>query len=256
MESLQEVLEKIQRDLAEQKESIRNLEHNITTNINQNIDQKFTFMEQKTQELEKQVVQQQKTIDNLERQLKTKNVIFFGVEETEQSYEELQENMLETINNVMKIDCRRSEIENIRRLGPKREKTRPVIVTLTTVGKKINILKNNKTLKESNIYVKPDYPKSVLQKRKDLQEELKKRRELGEQVALRYDKIVTVKRNEAKQNRTQKRELSESPGNADLYKGKNREGSKIYQSRKKNKTYDISSYMQRPTTNIAEENTD
>lgn len=93
MENLQKILETIQKELAQQREEIRNLEHSITTKISEKIDEKFNTIETKTVNLEKQIEQQNKTIENLERQVKIKNVVFFGIEETERSYEQLQINI-------------------------------------------------------------------------------------------------------------------------------------------------------------------
>lgn len=117
----------------------------------------------------------------------------------------------------------------------------------------------NKTLEGANLYVKADYTQSVLQKRKDLQEELKKKREQGENVVLRYDKIITLKGKENKQKKSQKRDLSESPGKIDQQCEKEKQGNTSYQSRKKTKTYDISTYMQKassPRTDKREEQDD
>lgn len=150
----------------------------------------------------------------------------------------------------MGIICQKTEIENVRRLGKKSNRPRPIIVTLTTVGRKIEILKNNKSLQETNLYVKADYTQSVLQKRKDLQEELKNKLKQGEKVILRYDKIISLEKKVVNQRKQQKRGLSESPKNIDeANKIENVTENKIYQSSKKNKMYNISSYMKRRTPN-------
>ncbi|CAG5016448.1 unnamed protein product [Parnassius apollo] len=97
------------------------MQENITKAINDNINQKFTIMENRTSNLEIKINKQQKTIDYLERQARKKNLIFYGVEETEHGYEELQSILLSSIKNHMKISIEQSEIELVRRLGKKRE---------------------------------------------------------------------------------------------------------------------------------------
>ncbi|CAG5019904.1 unnamed protein product [Parnassius apollo] len=69
-----------------------------------------------------------------------------------------------------------------------------------------------------NIYLKEYFTPSVLQKWKELQEDLKRERESGKRVALRYDKIVTLKPLESEvhthteRNRNiKKRFMSKSP---------------------------------------------
>lgn len=251
MENLHKILETIQKDLAQQREEIRNVEHNITKKISEKIDEKFNTIESRTLNLEKQIQQQQKCIENLERQVKIKNVVFFGIEETERSYGNLQINILKIINSDMGINCQKTEIENVWRLGKKSDRPRPVIVTFTTVGRKIEILKNNKSLRGTNLYVKADYTQSVLQKRKELQQELKNKLKQGEKVILRYDKIISLERKEVSPKKIQKRGLSESPkivGQSNKTESINEK--KIYHSSKKNKMYNISSYMNTPNKEI------
>ncbi|KAJ0180044.1 hypothetical protein K1T71_004635 [Dendrolimus kikuchii] len=87
----------------------------------------------------------------------------------------------------MKVDIQKNEIESIYRLGRKMENTdniRPVVVTLTTVGRKIEILRKKKFLKDTNVHLKEDYLKKVVEKRRELQEELKTQQELGKTLFL------------------------------------------------------------------------
>ncbi|CAB3241394.1 unnamed protein product [Arctia plantaginis] len=73
-----------------------------------------------------------------------------------------------------------------------------------------------RSLDGTNIYLKEDFSPSVLQKPKDLQEDLKREQEAGKKVALRYDKIVEIKpqKSEARtpiERKTNKRLMSKSP---------------------------------------------
>lgn len=104
----------------------------------------------------------------------------------------------------MNTDISNEDIKAIRRIGKKGDKTRPVVVTLTTVGKKINIIKNKKMLESTSYYIKEDFPPQVLQKRKELQEELKRGKAQGKNIVLKYDRIISLDENK-------NRNLSESP---------------------------------------------
>ncbi|XP_039760344.1 uncharacterized protein LOC120633974 [Pararge aegeria] len=201
-------------------------------------------MEDRTSNLEIKINQQQKTIDYLERQARKKNLEFYGVEETEQGYEELQNTLLRCIRNYMKITIEQSEIEFVRRLGKKENKIRPLLVTFTTLGRKIEILKKKGALKGSVVNIKEDFPPNVLLKRKELQEEVEKERKLGRNVVLRYDKIVRLpgnfkNRNYMSDTRKQKRNLSASPEHQITLVNE----SNARQISKKNKTNNITSYM-------------
>ncbi|KOB70892.1 Endonuclease-reverse transcriptase [Operophtera brumata] len=243
MEGIMEILKIIQNDLSSHKQEMRNMEQNITQSINSNINEKFTQLEAKTAELESKIIKQQETIDILEKQVRKKNIVLFGIEETEHSYSGLVTLVIDIVAKNMNIDCHRGEIEEVRRLGRKSDKIRPVIVTFTNVGRKIDIIRNKKSLEGSHVYAKEDYPPKVLEKRKQLQEELNREREAGKKVVLRYDKIVELKTYDVElgNTRKQKRPLPLSPemsSNAD--EGPSRI---VKQVPKKNKSASIASYL-------------
>lgn len=62
------------------------------------------------------------------------------------------------------------------------------------MGLKIEILKNRKCLEELKVYIKEDYTSKILHKRKELQKELNARKQQGENVALRHDRIIILNR--------------------------------------------------------------
>lgn len=238
------ILKQIQADVSKQKADMKEMEQNIKESINNNIDEKFNLMENRTKQLEHKIEQQQKSIDFLEKQLRKKNLVIFGIEETENNYEGLVDLVIETIHSKMKIACLTGEIENVVRIGKRTGKTRPIIVTLTTMGKKIEIIKKKKILENSGIYIKEDYPLSVLEKRRELQETLKQERENGNFVVLRYDKIVTLNSSGSKSDgntysrnkKSNKRVLSTSPESSEIVGNKNILVQEAKQATKKNKT--------------------
>lgn len=83
MEEIMRVLRAMQEDITTQRKDMKEMEENIKISINNNIDDKFSRIEQRTDQLEKKIEQQQKTIDFLDRKLRKKNLLFFGVGETE-----------------------------------------------------------------------------------------------------------------------------------------------------------------------------
>ncbi|XP_045453539.1 uncharacterized protein LOC123662787 [Melitaea cinxia] len=162
MEEVVKILQNIQDDMSKNKQEMKEMELNIKEFINNKIDEKFLIFETKNKELETKIEQQQKTIDILDKQLRRKNVIFFGIEEKEKGYESLLSIVLDIINNQMKIPCQKWEIEHANRIGKNTGKIRPVVVTITTTSRKIEILKKKKSLKDANIYLKEDFPPNVL----------------------------------------------------------------------------------------------
>lgn len=209
MEEITKLLKTIQRDVNETKNSVRNSE----TNLVKKIDEKFNEAQIKIQVLEKTITTQENRLDYLEKQIRSRNIIIFGVEEAERSYEELLKIVLEVFNTKMKINCVNMEIESTRRKGKKGGKPRPIIVTLTTLKRKYEILQNKKLLENYNYYIKEDYPQKVLEKRKLLQEQAKEEREKGNKTYIKYDKLIIIPQNEIhKQDRSRgKRNLSITP---------------------------------------------
>lgn len=254
MEEIMNVLKNIQDDFAQQKQDMKNMAENIKEAINENIDQKFNLIESKTNQLEQTIQAQQKTIDFLYKQTKKKNLIFFGVPETEKGYEDLVNSILEITNKKMNVVCSKWEIEAVGRIGKFNGKVRPVVVTFTTMSRKLQLLKNKKILLNTGIYINVDYTPAVLQKRKELQEELERKRRSGEKVVLHYDKIVTVKSHEplirGPKGTPNKRFLSESPENENKNTEKliNNEN-QAKRVTKKNKSQHITGFLRPPQLN-------
>ncbi|XP_045487130.1 uncharacterized protein LOC123690462 [Pieris rapae] len=208
MEEIMKALENIQKELNAQKIEIQKngerVTEQITHNITNKLEEKFTILEGKHQILNEKVEQQEKRIQFMEKQARQRNIIFFGIEEDETSYHSLENNILHFINEKLslKLNCR--DIQETKRLGKKGDKPRPIKVTFSTLGLKVSILKQKRLLKDTQYYLNEDYPKYILEKRKELQEEANKEREKGNKVTIKYDKLIVLKSNN-------KRSLANSP---------------------------------------------
>lgn len=212
MEQVAEMLRGLQTKFDEQSRELKEMKESITSSINKNIDEKFILLESRQQQLEKITEEQSQKIQKFEKMLRKKNLIFFGIEESENSYFALQNNILDIINNIMKLDCQKQDIECVSRMGKKSEKIRPIIVTFTTMGKKIELLKNKKMLqKNSNFYIKEDFPPEVLEQRKKLSTQLKHEKEQGRNAYIKYNKLVIIPEKTNIHHERQKRNLSQSP---------------------------------------------
>lgn len=218
MEEVMAALRSIQKELAEHKELIfkngEDVTEKVTSNINIILEEKFSRLEQKYECLKSRVENQEQRLYYLERQARQRNLVFFGLEEHEKSYSNIENIIIDFVHKyfTLKIDSR--DLQAIRRIGKKSDKPRPIVVTFSTLGKKIDILKNKGVLKNSMYYIKEDFPRSVLQIRRDLQEQVQAERAKGNKAVLKYDKLVILKNNTAPpQNNNKKRNLSKSPEN-------------------------------------------
>lgn len=152
---------------------------------------------------------QEKRLHMLERNSVQRNLIFFGVEENEKSYFQLQDKILYIINRTMNIKIEDFELQSVRRIGKKCSRARPISVAFTTLGKKIKILQNRKELDSTNIYLKEEFPANILKVREQLKQQQKIETDKGNIAHIRYDKLV-VKPNK-NETSTNKRHLSTSP---------------------------------------------
>lgn len=190
MEDILKVLMLIKSDITETKNSIQILIQNSETNLSNKFDEKFDGVQKKLNTLEITVQAQENRLDFLEKQIRSRNILIFGVHETEHCCEELTKLVLEIFNVKMKINCSNLEIEYIRRIGKRNDKPRPIIVTFTTLGRKIEVIKHKNLLQKYGWYLKHDYPPKVLEKRKVLQERAREEREKGHKVYIKYDKLI------------------------------------------------------------------
>ncbi|XP_045459251.1 probable E3 ubiquitin-protein ligase bre1 [Melitaea cinxia] len=90
MEDMTKILKSIQIDLAEQKTEMKEMEANITKNITKAINDNFKTIELKYNQLNKQLQIQENILDRIERHNRKKNLVFFGIEEGEKTYQELE----------------------------------------------------------------------------------------------------------------------------------------------------------------------
>lgn len=228
MEEILNALKIIKKELDDQrneiKETGKNITEQVTKNINTIFEEKFLSWEIKLGEMKEIAENQEKRIYYLEKQARVRNLVFFGIEESEVSYESFEKNIIEWLELYFSIKLSYSDIQEVKRLGKKGEKPRPTVVTFTTLGVKIKIFKQKNSLKDTQYYMKEDYPKYVLEKRKELQEQLKLEREKGNTAVLKYDKIIISKHHS-------KRKFPLSPDNITKTKQ-----DKHTQASKKNKT--------------------
>lgn len=176
------------------------------TKILEKLDDKVQHLQTEVEELKQKNFENDRRLSTLEREVRKRNLILFGIEESEKSYEELEMLVQKTIENQMAIKLNILELEFVRRMGKKTDRPRPIVFALSTLGKKIKILQNKKKLDTVNAYIKEDFPPDVLEKRKILQAELKQELEKGNKGRIQYDRLIIT-------HQTKKRTLADSPEN-------------------------------------------
>ncbi|KAI5701711.1 hypothetical protein M8J76_010277 [Diaphorina citri] len=160
-----------------------------------------TKMDQILKEVEgtkKCVNQNTVRIDRIEAEKRKRNVVIFGLPESpgERKFE-LEEKILDILRNKLRADIKLEEIDFVTRMGPERQgtgKPRGVLLSLTTIRRKFNLLSLKKNLKGTNLYLAEHFSREITQKRKPLLEEAKKLRAEGKFATVRYDKLYWEER--------------------------------------------------------------
>ncbi|XP_063619666.1 uncharacterized protein LOC134792326 [Cydia splendana] len=191
------------------KEELRNqavLIENNSEKILRTIDDKIKPLQEENKILKSEVEILNKKVNTLENITKQNNIIIHGLNESDTSYTQLSKNVT-LLFEKLDVKVENSDINKMHRIGRKKEdKIRPVLISFTTYNKKIEILKNKKKVPEK-MYITEDFTKATLEKRKELQGELKQEREKGNKVYIRNDKLII----KPKENEKRKREDSTSP---------------------------------------------
>ncbi|XP_047026150.1 uncharacterized protein LOC124634574 [Helicoverpa zea] len=238
MDEVLKALQKIQKELDEQKITIQksgeNVTEQVTKNINNILDEKFKSLEEKYENLKEKVENQEKRLYFLEKQARQRNIVLFGLIETESSYSNLENIILNFINEHFSVKVDHRDIQEAKRIGKKGERPRPIIITVSTLGVKIAIFKQKNVLENTPYYIKEDYPEHVLNKRKELQEQVRIEKEKGNSVRIKYDKLIIMNKKSNHTSIHSKRMLSNSPETINTCTNPSEEHKK--QANKKNKT--------------------
>lgn len=132
MDEIKNMLIGMQQDIKQQQQDMLKMKEDIKSTIINSLNAKFNNLELKNELLEKKIEEQSNKINNLERQCRRRNLIFFGVEEIEKSYDVPEKMVINIINTHIKVSCNTYNIEAVRRVGKKGEKVRPIAITFNT----------------------------------------------------------------------------------------------------------------------------
>ena len=148
-------------------------------------------IKQENSELKVKVIKQDKKIEPLEREIKRKNIIIKGVVDEES--ETTKETIVKATRILQKMGIRidaAMDIDDMRRIGKYREqRNRPILMKLVTGITKMEIIKNARALKWTDIWIEEDYTKAI-QARKVLIPKMKEARQNGHKAQIKYNKLI------------------------------------------------------------------
>lgn len=191
-----------------QKQSTE-LKDSITNSIMDKMDERLQHIIVENKALKIKIEKLEKEIEYLKRDKKNNNIIIFEIGEEKNSTSELLQTVTKLFAKELNIKVAEYEVNNIYRIGKTRPdgKPRPILLSFVSMWKKNEIIKCRNNLKD--VYIKEDYSKEVLEKRKLLQVQLAEERKKGNFAYIKYDKII-IKGNDIT-NDKRKRVMSVSP---------------------------------------------
>lgn len=182
--------------------------HCVTKSVTEALDEKMkTIMEENTK-LKDRISELEYKLKRADIEKRKNNLVFFGISESIKYETELVDFIKKLVVS-MEVHMDSQEISKVYRVGHRTEnKNRPVVVTITTQWKKHLILKNKPNLPQG-INIKEDYPKEILDKRKQLQPQVEEEIKKGNIAYIKYDKLIVKRSKENREKR--KRGTSDSP---------------------------------------------
>lgn len=204
-EQFQLLFDKMKIELQDQTRSIT---ESITNTIMEKIEEKLQPLKSENKNLKTKIEKLEEEIEYLKREKKNKNIIIFGLKEDEESTTQILNKIKKAFKDDLGIKMEDGEVNKVYRLGKinKEDKPRPILLSLVSTWKKSEIMKNKKNLKD--LYVKDDFSKEVMEKRKELLPQLEEERRKGNIAYLKHDKLIIK---EKTTNEKRKRDQSSSP---------------------------------------------
>lgn len=191
---MEKLLEEMNNKLSRMETSNTRIENKIDS-----LQMEIKTLKQDNEEVKEQnrkltaiIKDQDQKIIQMEKEHRKKNIVIYGIKETDEENEAGQRKEVKSIVvEQMKTELDPAiDIVDTKRIGMKHSgKNRPLLVELRSYSKKLEIMNMKKSLKESDIFIDEDLPKEIQQKRKQLLPYMKKAREGGEKAYLNYDKL-------------------------------------------------------------------
>ncbi|CAG4945594.1 unnamed protein product [Colias eurytheme] len=203
-DQMQMLFSKIKLEMEKQTAT---LTESITRGILEEMNNKLKPILEENQHLKQEIENLNEKLKHLESGKKANNLIFYGFEESKDNT-----NIIETIVNTLKqsgMEINKRDINKAFRLGKDKGKARPILVNMLNVWKRNEVLRNRKSLPKT-VFVKEDFSKEVLEKRRELIPQLKEERKKGRIAFIQHDKLI-VKDDVGTSRDKRKREQSNSP---------------------------------------------
>lgn len=188
--------------------------------VNENIDNKMAPLTAEIQELQVRVegceenvneIKEQRDLEKriIEKEKRKKNIIIHGISvgDGPNRTGRATDLIVDLVQNRLEVTLNKDQIDFVKVLKG------PIVIGFTTWNKKLEILKNAKKLKGTEIFMGQDYPPDVLKIRKALIPIMNKHRKEGRHAIINYDKLVVGKKGEVTGSNQKPTQTEEDEGN-------------------------------------------
>ncbi|KAI5703932.1 hypothetical protein M8J76_014898 [Diaphorina citri] len=155
------------------------------------LEQEIVDLKKKNEEKTKKIIELEGKITQLEDEKKQNNLVIFGIDEDEsEEPKDLQTKVSALVVEKLKCTLEPSDVNFMKRMGKKnKNKSRAVIIGLSTVKRKWEIMSNCNKLAGTKMAVCEEFSKNVLERRKQLIPLMKEMRAAGKHAVLKADKL-------------------------------------------------------------------
>lgn len=162
MSDTDKILRAIENASRESKKDIENLTDIINNKI-LGIEEDINILKSENKALRESVERLKISHIKLECNNRKQNLIFFGFNDTseEDNLINFIIKMCNFINTNLKVECKESDIDYVKRIGLDSAKTKPILIKFHSESIKTKIEENRKLLKGTRIFVHKDLPKEI-----------------------------------------------------------------------------------------------
>lgn len=181
--SLQKDVGSIKDDMKKFKEDIKAAVFKALEPTNEKIDK----LEKKLEEKDQEILSLRKDLDLNTRK---KNIVLFGVQENENSTEELEAIVISLFQKVTKIEFHSNDFNDVFRFGKKvNDKCRPILVSFISHKNFRKALDKKQLFKNEDIGISQDLPKNIMEEKKRLPPMITAINNAGTKASLRLDEV-------------------------------------------------------------------
>lgn len=161
----------------------------LITGLSDNMNKQFSDLKINMSNVCSTIKNNEKRLNVVEKEMIKRNLIIFGVLENERNYWELERNVIKILKNLNGNNFSENDIDFIYRMGRKGAQNRPIKIGLIAYRKKIEILKNRKQLKGSQVYIEEELTKEEREENKKLIPLMLEKRKEGRHAIVRSGKL-------------------------------------------------------------------